>query len=74
MDGLLSGSTHAWLSVVVTAFGPLIALLVGFVRTDQWLRRRLNQKHPNATEGNEGERLRTASVGLSSQARPAYLH
>jgi hypothetical protein len=38
MDSLLIDSTPSWLITATTALGPLIALLIGFVTADRWLR------------------------------------
>jgi hypothetical protein len=45
MDSLPIGSLQSWLITAAAALGPLIALLVGFVGTDQWLRWQLNERH-----------------------------
>jgi len=39
------GSIQSWLTMVTAALSPLIALLVGFVGTDRWLRWQLGDKH-----------------------------
>jgi len=38
MDDLFAGSMPSWLSAAATVLSPLIALLVGFVGADRWLR------------------------------------
>jgi len=38
MDDLFAGSMPSWLSAAATVLGPLIALLIGFVGADRWLR------------------------------------
>jgi hypothetical protein len=38
MDSLPTGSVQSWLAVAAATLSPLIALLVGFVGTDRWLR------------------------------------
>jgi hypothetical protein len=45
MDSLPIGSLQSWFITAAAALGPLIALLVGFVGTDQWLRWQLNERH-----------------------------
>jgi hypothetical protein len=55
MDDLLTGSMPSWLSAAATALTPLIALLVGFVGADRWLRWLLSDScHHAPAEGDEG--------------------
>ena len=51
MHDLLTGSMPSWLNAVAIAVSPLIALLVGFVGADQWLRWRLLSWHDAAPRG-----------------------
>ena len=55
MHDLLNGSIQSWLSETATALSPLIALSVGFVGADRWLRWRLSgnghQAPPGSDEG-----------------------
>ena len=51
MGDLLAGSMPAWLSAAATALSPLIALLVGFVGADRWLRWLLSEICQHAATG-----------------------
>ena len=53
MDDLLAGSMPSWLSAAATVLGPLIALLIGFVGADRWLRWLLSENCQHAPAGGE---------------------
>jgi hypothetical protein len=42
------GSIQPWLILAAPALSPLIALLVGFVGTDRWLRWQLGEQRDHA--------------------------
>jgi hypothetical protein len=46
MDSLSIGST--WLVVAANTLGPLVALLIGFIGTDRFLRRQFAEKRGRA--------------------------
>jgi hypothetical protein len=72
MDDLLTGSMPSWLSAAATALSPLIALLVGFVGADRWLRWLLSDSVPRLfsdTGPFSGYRVPTA-LPLSSRTHP----
>ena len=55
MHSYLTGSMQSWFIVVTTALGPLIALLIGFVGADRWLRWQLSEKcHHTSTRATKG--------------------
>jgi hypothetical protein len=75
MDSLPTALIPCWLSVAATALGPLTALLVGFVGTDWLLHSRLAGKRlQTAAQSDEGLKVGSVSVGLTSEARSASLH
>jgi hypothetical protein len=44
MDNLLTGWLQSWLITAAATLGPLIALLIGFLGADWWLRQQLKAK------------------------------
>jgi hypothetical protein len=50
-----TGSIQSWLPMVTAALSPLIALLVGFVRTDWRLRWQLGDKHEHIPPPGPGQ-------------------
>jgi hypothetical protein len=71
MDELLSGSMPSWLNTAATAVGPLIALLVGFVGADQWLRWVHNGKYLRTGEGRRRGNPLPDVKGLTTDSAPA---
>ena len=68
MDSLPTGSIQSWLDMTVAAFGPLIALLVGFAGTDRWLRGQLREKRGHIIlEGTKGRRKGATTASLRSR-------
>ena len=54
MNNLTIGSIQCWLAMAGDGFGPLAALILGFVGTDRLLRRQLRGKEPHiSVEGPE---------------------
>ena len=53
MHDLLTGSMQSWLIAAPTALSPLIALLVGFVGADRWLRWLLSGNGHQAPAGSD---------------------
>lgn len=59
MDSLPSGSIPSLLIMAAAALNPVIALLVGFVGTNQWLRWPLGEKRDHIPlERPEGDEVR----------------
>jgi len=48
MDGPSSGSMQFWLAAVMARLGPLMALIVGFVGADRFLRRQAGETRQRA--------------------------
>ena len=44
MDSLPTGSMQSWLAMAAAALSPLLALSVGFIGTDRWLRWQFGKK------------------------------
>ena len=57
MFSLFTGSIPSWLIAATIALGPLIALLVGFVSTDRWLRWLFGGKRRAPRERHNGCRV-----------------
>jgi hypothetical protein len=70
MDSLLIGSLQSWLITATAALGPLIALLLGFVGTDRWLRWKLNEKHGHTSLEGTKVRKRRRHGASGHLARP----
>jgi hypothetical protein len=66
MESLIAGS--AWLSMTGAVVGPLVALLIGFVGTDRFLRWQLAEKRGRAPAG---EHRTSADVGTRANCRYA---
>lgn len=56
MNNLTIGSIQCWIAMAADGFGPLAALVLGFVGTDRLLRRQLCGKGGHVSvEGTEGD-------------------
>jgi hypothetical protein len=68
MEGLITGS--AWLSMTAAAVvGPFVALLIGFVGTDRFLRWQLAEKRGPRPESTEPRQM-SAPVLTCRYAQP----